>query len=46
MGIGSRINQMQELVNHLPRRCLGYRTPKVFTNLRPTDTVAPVCCVD
>lgn len=32
----SRINQVQKLLNHRPRRCLGYRTPhEVFTNIRP-----------
>jgi len=32
----SRINQVQELLNHRPRRCLGYRTPlEAFTNIRP-----------
>lgn len=32
----SRINQVQELLNHRPRRCLGYRTPhEIFTNIRP-----------
>jgi IS30 family transposase len=32
----SRINRVQELLNHRPRRCLGYRTPhEVFTNIRP-----------
>lgn len=32
----SRIHQVQELLNHRPRRCLGYRTPhEVFTNIRP-----------
>jgi IS30 family transposase len=32
----SRISQVQELLNHRPRRCLGYRTPhEVFTNIRP-----------
>jgi transposase, IS30 family len=32
----SRIDQVQELLNHRPRRCLGYRTPhEAFTNIRP-----------
>ena len=32
----SRMGQVQELLNHRPRRCLGYRTPyEVFTNIRP-----------
>jgi IS30 family transposase len=32
----SRISQVQELLNHRPRRCLSYRTPhEVFTNIRP-----------
>jgi len=32
----SRIHQVQELLNHRPRRCLGYRTPhEVFTNIHP-----------
>lgn len=32
----SRIRQVQELLNHRPRRCLGYRTPlEAFTNIRP-----------
>jgi len=32
----SRINQVQDLLNHRPRRCLGYRTPhEAFTNIRP-----------
>lgn len=32
----SRINQVQELLNHRPRRCLGYRTPhEILTNIRP-----------
>lgn len=32
----ARINQVQELLNHRPRRCLGYRTPhEAFTGQRP-----------
>jgi IS30 family transposase len=32
----SRIHQVQELLNHRPRRCLGYRKPReAFTNIRP-----------
>ena len=32
----SRISQVQDLLNHRPRRCLGYRTPhEAFTNIRP-----------
>jgi IS30 family transposase len=32
----ARINQVQDLLNNRPRRCLGYRTPReAFTNKRP-----------
>jgi IS30 family transposase len=32
----ARINQVQELLNHRPRRCLGYRTPsEAFAGKRP-----------
>jgi IS30 family transposase len=33
----SRISQVQELLNHRPRRCLGYRTP-----MKSSSTPAPV----
>ena len=33
--LAARIHQVQELLNHRPRRCLGYRTPdEVFTGKR------------
>ena len=33
----ARLNQVQELLNHRPRRCLGYRTPhEVFHGIRPS----------
>jgi IS30 family transposase len=32
----ARLNQVQELLNHRPRRCLGYRTPhEVFHGIQP-----------